>query len=61
MIETRAYAAHSATEPLTAYTFQRREPGANDVLIEILYSGICHSDIHTARSEWGPTAYPCVP
>jgi uncharacterized zinc-type alcohol dehydrogenase-like protein len=61
MIETRAYAAHSATEPLKSYTFQRRDPGASDVLIEILYSGICHSDIHTARSEWGPTAYPCVP
>jgi uncharacterized zinc-type alcohol dehydrogenase-like protein len=61
MIKTRGVAAFSPSTPLEAYTFERREPGATDVLIEIAYSGICHSDIHTARSEWGPTAYPCVP
>lgn len=61
MITTKAYAALSPTSPLTSFTFERRDPNATDVVIEILYSGICHSDIHTARSEWGPTAYPCVP
>jgi uncharacterized zinc-type alcohol dehydrogenase-like protein len=61
MIKTRGVAAFSPSAPLETYTFERREPGASDVLIEIAYSGICHSDIHTARSEWGPTAYPCVP
>lgn len=61
MIQTRGYANHSATEPLKPFTFERREPGPKDVVIAIAYAGICHSDIHTARSEWGPTAYPCVP
>lgn len=61
MIKTKGYAALSATTPLQSYTFERRDPGSQDVLIEIKFSGICHSDIHTARSEWGPTAYPCVP
>jgi len=61
MIKTKAYAAQSADAPLAPYTFERREPKADDVLIEIAYCGICHSDIHTVRSEWGPTAYPCVP
>lgn len=61
MIQVKAYAAHSATSPLQPFTFERRDPKADDVVIEILYCGICHSDIHTARSEWGPTIYPCVP
>lgn len=61
MIKAKGYAAHSATSPLQSYSFDRREPRPDDVVIEIAYSGICHSDIHTARSEWGPTAYPCVP
>jgi alcohol dehydrogenase (NADP+) len=61
MIKTKAYAAQSANSPLQPYTFERRDPRPDDVVIEILYSGICHSDIHTARSEWGPTMYPCVP
>jgi alcohol dehydrogenase (NADP+) len=61
MIKTKAYAAPSASLPLQPFNFERREPRADDVLIEIAYCGICHSDIHTARSEWGPTAYPCVP
>ncbi len=61
MIKTKAYAAQSATSPLAPFTFERRAPKPNDVVIEVAYSGICHSDIHTARSEWGPTAYPCVP
>ncbi len=61
MIKTQGYAALSATTPLQPFSFERREPKPDDVVIEIAYSGICHSDIHTARSEWGPTAYPCVP
>ncbi|MCC6137051.1 MAG: alcohol dehydrogenase catalytic domain-containing protein, partial [Bdellovibrionaceae bacterium] len=61
MIKTKAYAAKSATSPLEPYTFERRDPRPDDVVIEILYSGICHSDIHTVRSEWGPAMYPCVP
>ena len=56
-----AYAAISPTEPLIPTTIERRDLGPHDVLIEIKYSGICHSDIHTARSEWGPAAYPLVP
>ncbi|OOB92104.1 NAD(P)-dependent alcohol dehydrogenase [Rathayibacter sp. VKM Ac-2630] len=53
-----AYAAPSATEPLIPATVERRDVGPHDVLIEIAYSGICHSDIHTVRGEWGPVAYP---
>ncbi|MCJ1695271.1 NAD(P)-dependent alcohol dehydrogenase [Rathayibacter caricis] len=53
-----AYAAPSATEPLIPTTVERRDVGPHDVLIEIAYSGICHSDIHTVRGEWGPVAYP---
>lgn len=61
MIKTKAYAAHSANAPLAPYTFERRDPKPDDVLIEISHCGICHSDIHTARSEWGPQNYPLVP
>src|SRR5437588_2439319 len=60
----RAYAAGSPTSGLTAATIRRREPGPEDVRIEILYCGICHSDLHQVRNEWGevmPTVYPCVP
>jgi alcohol dehydrogenase (NADP+) len=56
----KAYAATSATEPLTPTTIERRDVGPHDVRIDIRYSGICHSDIHTARGEWGPTDYPVV-
>jgi uncharacterized zinc-type alcohol dehydrogenase-like protein len=56
----RAYAATSATEPLVATTIERRDVGPRDVLIDIAYSGVCHSDIHTVRGEWGPIAYPQV-
>ncbi|MGQ0631881.1 MAG: NAD(P)-dependent alcohol dehydrogenase [Sporichthyaceae bacterium] len=61
MLKVNAYAAHSATDPLGPTTIERRPVGPHDVLIEIKYSGICHSDIHTARSEWGETTYPIVP
>lgn len=55
-----AYGAVSATEPLEPLTIERRDLGPHDVLITIDYAGICHSDIHTVRGEWGPIAYPQV-
>ena len=58
---TKAYAAQSATDRLAPFTISRREPGAKDVALEILYCGVCHSDLHTARSEWPGSLYPCVP
>ena len=61
MIKTRAYAAHSSTSELAPFELQRRDPGADDVQIEILHCGVCHSDLHTARGEWHNTIYPCVP
>ncbi|MGZ9082007.1 MAG: NAD(P)-dependent alcohol dehydrogenase [Rhodoplanes sp.] len=57
----RAYGAASATSPLAPMQIQRRPVGPNDVLLDVLYCGICHSDIHHVRSEWGPERYPCVP
>jgi len=61
MIDTRGYAAYSATTPLAPFSFERRDPGPKDVRIEILYCGVCHSDLHTVRSEWGAAVYPLVP
>ncbi|MGH8819537.1 MAG: alcohol dehydrogenase catalytic domain-containing protein, partial [Achromobacter pestifer] len=61
MIQARGYAAHSTDTPLVPFSFTRREPGDDDVLIEILYSGICHSDLHQARGDWGNSIYPMVP
>ena len=61
MIDTVGYAAASAHAPLGPFAFARREPGPTDVRLDILYCGVCHSDLHTVRSEWGPTTYPCVP
>ena len=58
---TKAYAAQDAASRLAPFTIPRREPGATDVAIEILFCGVCHSDLHTARSEWPGTMYPCVP
>jgi uncharacterized zinc-type alcohol dehydrogenase-like protein len=60
MSTVSAYAAPSATEPLVKTTIERRDVGESDVLIEIKYAGICHSDIHTVRGEWGEIAYPQV-
>ena len=60
----KAYAAHSATSPLAPFTLARRSPRPQDVQIEILYCGVCHSDLHQVRNEWQsvmPTTYPCVP
>ena len=61
MIPTVGYAASSPTSPLAPWRFDRRDPGARDVQIEILFCGICHSDLHTVRGEWGPITYPQVP
>ncbi|MFI4915155.1 MAG: NAD(P)-dependent alcohol dehydrogenase [Phycisphaerales bacterium JB060] len=58
---TKAYAAQSATSPLGPFDIQRREPTPRDVEIEILYCGVCHSDLHFARNEWGGTTFPVVP
>jgi uncharacterized zinc-type alcohol dehydrogenase-like protein len=60
MLTVNAYAAPSATAPLVKTTIERRDIGPKDVLIAIAYSGICHSDIHTVRGEWGPVQYPLV-
>jgi uncharacterized zinc-type alcohol dehydrogenase-like protein len=60
-MSTRAYAARSATTPLAPFTLTRREPLAHDVVIDILYCGVCHSDLHQARNEWKGTTFPCVP
>ncbi|HEX8389553.1 MAG TPA: NAD(P)-dependent alcohol dehydrogenase [Sphingomonas sp.] len=55
------YAAQSADTPLAPFDFQRRDPGPRDVALDILFCGVCHSDLHTARGEWDGTVYPCVP
>lgn len=60
-IYVRGYASHSATSELVPFKFERRDPRAMDVVIDILYCGICHSDIHAARNEWKSTQYPFVP
>src|ERR687885_2014174 len=62
--KAKAYAATSAKSTLAPITISRRDPGEHDVQIEILFCGICHSDLHTVRGEWNdtmPTVYPCVP
>jgi uncharacterized zinc-type alcohol dehydrogenase-like protein len=64
MYNAKAYSAASATSPMASTTISRRDPTENDVQIEILYCGICHSDLHQVRNEWKevmPTVYPCVP
>jgi len=64
MYNSKAYSAASATSPLTSTKIQRRDPTEKDVQIEILFCGICHSDLHQVRNEWSgvmPTVYPCVP
>jgi uncharacterized zinc-type alcohol dehydrogenase-like protein len=61
MLPTKSFAALSATTPLEAYSFDRRAVGKKDVQIEILYCGVCHSDLHQAKDEWGGSMYPMVP
>ncbi|MES2474468.1 MAG: NAD(P)-dependent alcohol dehydrogenase [Verrucomicrobiota bacterium] len=60
-MSTQAYAAQSATDSLKPFSINRREPTAHDVQIEILFCGVCHSDLHQARNEWQNTIFPCVP
>jgi uncharacterized zinc-type alcohol dehydrogenase-like protein len=59
--QAHAFAAQSATTPLAPFSFERRDPLPTDVAIDIAYCGVCHSDLHTARSEWDGTLFPCVP
>ncbi len=61
MLQTRGYVAKGPSSKLEPFTFERREPGPHDVLIDILYCGICHSDIHQVRDEWGGAMFPMVP
>jgi uncharacterized zinc-type alcohol dehydrogenase-like protein len=61
MIATHGYAAKSATTSPVPFDYEHREPGPNDVLLDIQFCGICHSDIHMARNEWGVSIYPMVP
>ncbi len=61
MPSTKAYAAQDKTTPLAPWTINRRDPKPHDVQIAIRYCGVCHSDLHTARNEWGGTVYPVVP
>jgi alcohol dehydrogenase (NADP+) len=64
MTNAKAFGASSSTSPLTQLSIKRREPGAHDVEIEILFCGVCHSDLHQVRDEWHaamPTVYPCIP
>ena len=61
MIKTQAYAAQSASTALAPFSIERRDPGPHDVQLEILYCGVCHSDLHTVRNEWRNTLYPSVP
>ena len=64
MYKAKAYSVTSETSPFKSTTIDRRDPTEHDVQIEILFCGICHSDLHQARNEWSgmmPTIYPCVP
>ena len=61
MLKARGYAAYDPKSPLRSFSFERRDPGPQDVQIEILYCGVCHSDVHQVRDEWGNSAFPIVP
>ncbi len=61
MKKASGYAAHVAKQPLAPFQFERRSPGPNDIVIQIQYCGVCHSDIHQAREEWGAAIFPMVP
>ncbi|OWV74179.1 hydroxyacid dehydrogenase [Rhizobium sp. N122] len=61
MAIAKGYAATDASQPLTPFTFERREPNDDDVVIAVQYCGVCHSDIHQARNEWGNSIFPMVP
>lgn len=59
-MKAKAYAAHAADKPLEYYEFERRDPNETDVEFKVLYCGVCHSDVHTARGDWGEAEYPCI-
>ena len=61
MTKTKAYAAQDASSPLSPWSFERREPGPRDVQFDILYCGVCHTDIHQVKNEWNGSVYPMVP
>jgi uncharacterized zinc-type alcohol dehydrogenase-like protein len=61
MLPTKAYAAQTARSPLAPHEIQRREPGNHDVLIDVAFCGVCHSDLHQVRDEWGGSIFPMVP
>ena len=61
MSKTKGYAAKAAKASLAPFSFERRQPREHDVAIDIKFCGICHSDIHQARDEWGRSAFPMVP
>ncbi|TLU73448.1 NAD(P)-dependent alcohol dehydrogenase [Lichenicoccus roseus] len=61
MFDCTGYASHAADKPLSPFRFERRDPDADDVQIEILYCGVCHSDLHMARNEWSNSVFPVVP
>ena len=61
MTKSFGYAAQAQSAPLAPYNFDRREPGPKDVVVAVDYCGICHSDIHQVRGEWGSKLYPMVP
>jgi uncharacterized zinc-type alcohol dehydrogenase-like protein len=61
MPSSKGYAALSAQSRLAPFNFDRREPGASEIVVEIPYRGVCHSDLHMARNEWGSALYPLTP
>jgi len=61
MIPVNSYAAMSSNTPLEVYNFERRAVGPDDVQIDILFCGVCHSDLHQVKNEWGGSQYPMVP
>ena len=61
MTQVKAYAMDSATSDFHPVTLERREPGPTEIYFEIKYAGVCHSDIHTGRAEWGEVIYPLTP
>jgi alcohol dehydrogenase (NADP+) len=61
MLKTQGYAAFDATSPVKPYSFERRDPGPEDILIDITHCGVCHSDLHQVRNEWGNSRFPMVP
>ena len=61
MIKSKGYAAQNETSGLSPWNFERREVGPHDVQFDILYCGVCHSDLHQVRGEWGNSIYPMVP